>query len=192
MLKVKELIEKLPGSWSELTFEKYKTLLDLTIEEQDDFGGLFVGADNTIKILSRLTGASVEELEQLPLASIQQLSSRLSWMGETPEAQKTSTIKWKDLDIVTYNDYITYLQLSGEPLKHMTTIIKAFSTTELTEQQIDELSVQDVITGFQLLHQHVKKSMRLTAMSLLVKLIKQVVKGWMKKGPQLFKLKTTK
>jgi hypothetical protein len=192
MLNVKELIERLPGSWSELTFAKYKTLLDLTIEEQDDFGGLFVGADNTIKILSRLTGASVEELEQLPLASIQQLSSRLSWMGEVPEAQKTSTIKWKELDKVTYNDYITYLQLSGEPLKHMTTIIKAFSTTELTEQEIDELSVQVVITGFQLLHQHVMKSMRRTAMSLLMKLPKQMVKGWVNKLQQLFKKKTTR
>ena len=189
MLSTKELIEKLPSSWNDLQLKNFMKIMDVEIADSDEFGGMFNGVDNTIRIASVLTGVASEDLEKLPFKELNRVGETLTFMTTEPAPAKTSTIQWKSLENVSYNDYVTFISLSKEPLKHLVTIIKAFSVNEMTEEQIENLSTQDAMSGFFLLNSQLNKYLRRIIRSTTWKLKMEKGKQAMK---QLFKPKTTK
>ncbi len=180
MINTKELVEKLPGSWDELKLKDYQKFTEIEVSEQDEFDGLAIGVDNTLKVISTLSGVSIDNLEQLSYAALQPIAAKIAFMLDVPKPGKESSIKWKTLEEITYNDFITFMQLSKEPFVNLHKIIKAFSKIEMTEEQVADLSTQDAVTGFFLLRQQNRKFFNNSIKSSAIKLFKQTIRELLK------------
>lgn len=182
-MNTKELIKSLPGYWEELKLKDYIRLTDIQVKEDntDEFTGLFNGMDNTIQVASILSGMEPNDLESLPMGDIGAIGAKLSFLSQEFIPSNKSSIKWKDIEGCTYNDYITFLNLSKDPIKNLTHIIKAFSKDKLTDEQVSNLSVQDVMTGFFLLRILVKKYLKRSIRYSKMKVMGQVIKETWKK-----------
>jgi hypothetical protein len=161
---MKEVYDKLPGSWAELKFKDFKKILDIPVSESDEMDGIFNGQDNSIKTLSVLSGVSVEELYQVDLVTITALTNKIDFIMVEPDPkQAKSSLKWKEIDKISYGEYITFVMLSQQPFKNLDLLIQAFSLEELTTDQIQELSMLEVYAGFFTLNQTVEKYMKTMA-----------------------------
>lgn len=168
-----ELIEKIPGSWEEFKFSDYLKILDLEVSEDDEFDGSFNGIDNTLKVISALTNISISELEAIEIQTITSIAKKLYFMVELPNTKNfKSKISWKKLEEVSYGEYITYVMLAKEPFKNLKIFIKAFSSDDLTEEEIDNLSMMEAYAAFFTLNKYVGKSMNSMARKERMKLIK--------------------
>lgn len=174
-MNTKEVYDKLPASWDELKLKSFLKLTDLQIEETDDFDGILVGVDNSLKVIATLADVTVEELEALPIREITKIANKIAFISELPVADKSS-IKWKAIDTVSFNDFIVFKTLAQEPIKNMPSIIKSFSKNELTDEQILDMSTTDAYAAFFLLLQSVKKSVRHMIASSSKTLLKQSLK----------------
>ena len=191
MIDYKKIYNQLPASWNELKLKDFQKVVDVEISERDEMLDSFIGTDNTLKLISKLTDTPVDRLEELPLFQVAYLSKKLEFISELPSMGKTSVIKWKNIEEISYNDYVTFQNLQHQPLQNLSTIIKAFSKNDMTEEQIGELGMEEIMTGFFLLQKVVKKYITNTKRSLIKKLIKQTIKEKIMKL-QPFKQKTIK
>lgn len=172
----KEMMQKLPSNWGELKLKDYQKLLDLEIVEDDDMDNLFVGADNTLKVLAALTNTSFSVIETMPLGEISPLANRISFIQTLPERKKEGKIKWKKLEEVKYNDYITFLTLAKQPLHNMHLILKDFSINKMSEEDALELGMDEVYCGFFLLLKQSKKLISNSIKTLALRVIKNKIK----------------
>ena len=162
-MTIQEIIERLPGSWSEMKLRDYQKIAHVKITESDDAFNMFVGVDNTIKVISALTGINVEELEKLSMADLVKAANRLEFMAAMPDKVKNGKIKWKQLEEIKYDDFVAYNMLQGDLFNNMPTIITCFSYKEkykdgvddmfvrFTKEEIEEMGMDEVHTGFFLL-----------------------------------------
>lgn len=187
----KDLLNQLPGSWQEFKLKDFQKIVDVEVTEHDNSISSFVGADNTLKVISKLTDVALEQLEELPIYQVAQLSNKIGFISQLPEPDKKSSIKWKKLEEITYDDFITYQQLQSKALQHLPVLIKAYSKDAMTVEQIGELNMLDVYTGFFLLRKAVKKSVKRSLTSSTLQLIKQSAKEKVKKLFR-FKVRTKK
>jgi hypothetical protein len=133
-------------------------LTDIAIEEEDEFDGMFVGVNNTIKVLSTLSNVPANEIEALPMHQMNKLAKKIEFTTALPKTDAKSKIIWKKLDEVTYGDFTTFQMLSKDPIPNLPVIIKAFSKDEITEEQVLDLDVETCFNGFFFLLNHVKVS----------------------------------
>jgi hypothetical protein len=148
MTNTKGLLEKLPSKWNDIKLYQYKKISDLTINESDD---PLDGVDNTLSVIASLLDIPVEELEALPMKNIQAMASKMAFIAEAPKPTGKSPMKMKTIEQITYNDYVTYIQLSSDPIHNMTQILKTFSTDGLSEEEIDGLGMEQAMNAFFLL-----------------------------------------
>lgn len=171
--------ENLPTSWDNFRFEDYMKCIDINLSEGNlsEVDELFSGLDNTIRVISALTNVPLSELENADLSLITSLAKRLSFMVELPKEKSTSTLNWKNVDEVNYNDFVTFISLSKDPIHQLPLIIKTFSKEPLTEEQINNLSVSEVYSGFFSLRKLALKSMRSSQKQVAIQLTKFQVKS---------------
>lgn len=178
MQNIENLLKLLPGSWDELKLKDFLKIVDVVVKDTDDMDNLFVGLDNMVSVISVLTSVSVKELEEFQLESVNRLVSKISFIQNQPKPAKTS-IQWKKLEEISYNDYVFYISQSKDLLHNMPAIIKTFSKAELTEEQIKDLSMSEVHAGFFTLNKQLKKSTKSMLRQSLRALAKNKVKeGW--------------
>jgi hypothetical protein len=158
-----KIIEKIPTSWEEVTIRDYEALSEISITENSEADNLFVGIDNTLKVLSYFTETSIEELEKLPMTEITSMSKRLDFMMQPVKTEKKSKIKWKKVEEITYNDFILYQQFSADFFKNLHLLIPAFSKEKISEEEVLNLSVVDMTTAFFFLKKLAEKSLKRTA-----------------------------
>jgi len=184
-MNTKEILTKLPNSWDEITLKDFQKLTKANVSENESGSDLFDGVENTIEIISKLTGVSVDDLEALPIQELGVLGTKLSFMMEPPKPSNKSILKWLRIDEIPYNSFVNYIQLQDTQLENLHIIIKNFSKTELTEEQILELPITEVVTGFflfrKLLRKYLKNLVRLNKM--------EILKYQMKEKLQAFKQK---
>ncbi len=160
-IDVKKIYDKLPSSWEQLKLKDFKKLTNVEIVEEDALtDDLFVGADNTIRTISSLTDTPVELLENLPFNALKMLADKIGFLNEAPEIQKESVINWKKPDEITYSDFTFYQTIADDVFNNMELVIKSFSKTKLSDEEILELNMKDVNTAFFLLGKDVQKSLR--------------------------------
>ncbi len=63
--RIEQIAKQLPGSWNELKLKDFYKLYSLKITEKDEFDDLFVGVDNTYSVITTLSDATVEELDEI-------------------------------------------------------------------------------------------------------------------------------
>lgn len=196
MINTNEILKKLPKSWKEVTLSQYQRLLpELTaltetatknFEEED---ALYYITDSMFVYLSVFTGLSIEELTKLNSIDLIKLSNRLSFIDKQPDFTKETSIEWKAFDEIKYKDLVTYMILHKSHIQNMHLIIKAFSKTELTDEQIANLSMQEVSNGFFLLQKLVRKSMSHSKWRLRKVYLKQITKEKLAAFMRIFRSK---
>ena len=187
-MNYKDIISNLPSKWEDINLHQFKKLLDLKVSEsEDEIDGLFNGVDNTIKVLSVLSGISIELLESCPFPIIQEMANKIGFTLNEPDPKKcATTLKIKNLESITYDNYVTFITLANEPLKNITQIIKSFSAVELSDEEIEKLSVTEVMGAFFLLTQKLRKYIRCSTKQAVMKLLKQAIREFL---TQVSKLK---
>lgn len=172
----KDLLKELPGSWSEFKLKDFMKTLDVAITDQDlETSSLFVGLDNSLKVISALCNVNVEDLESLPLWQIAELTNKLAFMADLPKEGETS-IKWKTMNEMSFNDFVTYKNAESKPLHSLPLIIQACSEAKLTEEQVQNLSMAEVHSGFFTLNKMLKRYARRSIISSSLLLMIQVTK----------------
>ncbi len=156
-----QLLKQLPSKWEEVTLRQFNKL---TTTDITDNGDEFDGIQNVISIIAILTDSTVDEIESLPMKDLQELGSRLNFITTQATPSKTTRFKWKRLSDVTYNDYVSFIQLQDKQLENLHVFIKNFSTTELSEEDILELPITECLAGFFLF----KKQVQLSVKSLIL------------------------
>ncbi|RZK12909.1 MAG: hypothetical protein EOO46_01355 [Flavobacterium sp.] len=165
-----ELLQKLPSSWDDVKMKDFQKILDLSIsenqsihfdEDPDSIGDIFDGAENSCKLLSVFLDIPVEELEAMPYLDLLKLASYVEWVTTLPEPANTSTIQWKDFETISFNSFISFQNWSKEPLKNLPALVAEFSN--LTKEEVLEVSVPDAFFGFFLFKKKMLKSLKHSA-----------------------------
>lgn len=176
---MKEILKNIPSSWAELKLKDYNKLFELGIKV--DEGEFTLISNNSLKAFSILSGLSIEELEDLPITAIGEINNRLSFLQTLPEPKAKSKLKWKKIDEVPYGAFIAFVQAQSDPLKSIHLILKEFSLNKLTEDEILDLTMDEVYTGFFLFQTSVNKSSKRIIFRLVkrlgLKIIKESLKG---------------
>jgi hypothetical protein len=173
----KELINSIPSSWDTLTLRQFQKIIDIVPVEEDS---LFVGVNNSMKVIAALTGRSEEQISSMDIPTVTAMAERLNFMLTEPDKRGKTVLKWKQVDKITYNEYVTFLTVSKDPLHNLHTLIQAFSTNDLTDEQVLNLSMQEVHVGFFILVRHVRKYVKHLILikslrMLLIQLPKQIL-----------------
>jgi hypothetical protein len=175
----KQILNDLPKDWSELKFEQYKKILDMGVAETDEVDDIFVGQMNSIKTISALTDIPVDELSELDYSIVIPMAKKIEFTLTMPEFNKKhSIIQWKKIDKVSYDDYAAYMMLTKNPedyFKNIVPIIKSFSVNELTDEQINQMSMMEAFAGFFTLDRYVSKFIKNMLLRLMRKLVKQLI-----------------
>ncbi|RZK45975.1 MAG: hypothetical protein EOO97_00120 [Pedobacter sp.] len=157
MIDVKELLQKLPGSWSELTLRQYQKLAYMEVSDGplDELASMVDAAENIVKVASTLTGIDLEELEAgLPMKELSLVGQKLAFLSQDPKPMKKSPITWKTVENASLSDFILFNALKADPfsvIKDLHKVIKAFAVEQMTEDQVLDLPMDVVKTGFFLL-----------------------------------------
>lgn len=168
-----KILDKLPSNWTEVTLRDYIKLSGIKVVETDDVDGMSVGIGNTLEVISVLSETSVERLEELPMQDILVLGKKVDFISIEPTITKSGDATFKSLEEITYNDFVTTNEiLSKEPFKNMHKIIKCFSKKKITEDEALDLTMPEVMNGFFLQRQGLKKSYHDMIQSLRKEIIK--------------------
>lgn len=151
-----KIYNSLPSSWEDFRFEDYLKCIDIPIKEGEE---LTDDLDNTLAVIEAITGVSVKELEDLDMVTISAFANKLAFMKEMPKGGKSS-IDWKKVEEITYNDFVSFATIQKDAVRGMGDIIKQFSKNGLTDEEINEMSVQEVHAGFFTLRKYLRKYMR--------------------------------
>lgn len=180
MRKFQEILDKLPSSWEEITLKTAIKYLNVEMEfpvDGDEFEKIQIGLNNIYKTIAVLTDISIEEAREIPKQWIDKMAVKTAFMNTNPIPKKESKIKWKGFDEISYDDFISFIQLQNEQwIDKMPTVIKAFSKNKLSEEEILEMNMLEVHTGFFLLMRQLKKSIRRMKIQTSNQLIKQGIK----------------
>jgi hypothetical protein len=173
----KELLKRLPKSYREVNYKTYLDIInnvmvdkpDSYIGEEDEF--LFYQSYST---LSLLLDIPYTELEELPFTVIQPLLSGLDFLNnEIPLSY--SSVKIKDIEVLTYKEYQSLIYLMPEMFNHIDDILEIV-VVDITKEQIDKLSILEVIAIMGKLATSYKKSLNHSQKSLGWKLLKMTLK----------------
>ncbi|WP_313235705.1 hypothetical protein [Sphingobacterium multivorum] len=161
------------NSWYTLPFKKYTEIVHY--KQTDDL-------TNIIYLVSILKDKEIGELENMKKKDFDVLASDLTFIYEQPNL-KEANIKWniKNLENITMENFIDYENLKGDEI-NMASILSFMS--EKTEDEINEMATTEVLNGFFLLQQNLKKYMKSLMYSLLKKSVKMKLKKlvrWRKK-----------
>lgn len=169
-MKLNDILHKLPSSWEDFKFGDYLKTLEVTIDESGDS---FAGLNNSLNVVSAITDIPVEELEQLPLNDVQVIGKRLSFITELPKDFKgKASLQFKSISEITYNDFTTYLGYADNVLPNLPILLKTFSKSPISEEQIKSLSVAEVYHYFFILKKIALKSLRHSTRLQAVKIMK--------------------
>ena len=181
-MNLKELLTKLPNNWNEINVKQFQELTTANITNNQDG---FDGVENSLEIISKFTQTPVDVLEQMPMKDISSLANKLEFMLVPPAPAKETLLKWKTIEQITFNDYVSFLQVSENPLQNISMVVKNFTISELNKEDIEALPITEIVTGFFLFNKGVKKylkrSIRLTRMKAIKLTIQEKLKGWQQK-----------
>lgn len=127
---------EIPTSWDGVSISKWKKLMELG-----------KGAENmrseefNIEVLSIMTGMSVEEIENLPLVTVQSLLSSISFINQPPTPDKSRIkrsytingkkyVVFKNLKEITTAQYIDFQSYSKDMDKNISEILAIFLIPE--------------------------------------------------------------
>lgn len=190
---LKELLDKLPNSWDDFTLEQFQkvgTIIDADEVGEDE---MFKGVYNSIEMVGKLLDISPEAIGKMPFHITTRLCDKLSFTVQSPDIKEKSKYQWKDIDEITTDDIITMIKMGPQFIENSTEVVKAFCKDKLTTDEIKQMPMSEVVTGFFLLGINAKKYMDYTQTYLIRRIVIMKIKAWisrfipykMKQGKQL-------
>ncbi|WP_322518608.1 hypothetical protein U0033_26525 [Chitinophaga sancti] len=177
MNNIEEIIKNLPSSWKELKLKDYLKIVDVSLIEytNDIYGADFVKLDNAIRILSSLTGLTVDEIEKLPMSYVNQMVAKISFMDKLPSERIKPPFKIKRIEQITFEEYISFLNYTHKPeliFSNLPNIIRQFSITPFTQEEVENLNMEDVLSCFFLSKKQLMTSLNNSIRQTVMRLIK--------------------
>lgn len=168
-----EILDKLPNSWSDIKFKTYLELMKVKVDGSED--PLEVIKTN-IDICSLFLGLPANIIEQFPMSVIKAMNEKLSFLSERCKPVDKSKFVWKhQLMEPTYDDFITFVkvseQLNAGDMSNFPLLIKVVIKSEVTDEQILDLPMDEVEYGFFLLRKFSMKYLQHTMKDLTAKMI---------------------
>jgi hypothetical protein len=181
-MNYQDIIKRIPTSWETMKLEQFQKLLDIIlVETEDEFSGnLFIGMDNTLMVISRLTDIPVSELEAMPIQAVNEMAKRLDFMTTLPQTKVTSNVIFKEVDEITYNDFVLYSNMAQQPngvLSNLPLVLQSFAKKKMSLQEVNDLNMVDCFTGFFLSERNTKKWCGRTAKSLKKKIRREMIRA---------------
>jgi hypothetical protein len=177
-MKAKEIYNRLPSSWDEVTLQKFRQLIaadKAQVEVEDDFE---LGTERTVTLIAAFADTTANVIEKQPFTEVVKMMEKLAFLDTEIEVLKETRIKWKKIDQITYDDYVTFQKYGHDLYGNMPIIIKAFASPNmrLTEEEINQLNMPEVMTGFFTLRKSLIRLSTCMLLSLSLKWIKQKTK----------------
>ena len=189
-----ELLDKIPSGWNDLTLKMFVECLSTNqILESDDvselketFSDTVIEVENSIRIISMFLGMDKKIIEQFPISTITKMNTRLSFLVNKPEPLKNPKYKWiTKIEEPDYNSFIVYLkvkeQLEKGSYDNIKLLVKQICLDELTDEQLDNLPMDEVETGFFLLRKSLMKYLKSMKTSLNKVILKERMRTKMRK-----------
>lgn len=186
-----EKIKSLPKSWDELSFGMYLLLLnsksiedDYQDDETDSLSKQYQRAKEAIRTL---TGASIEEIEQLPLSVTNEALNRLSFMSTPMPKPKVENLI-KKVDEITFQNFVDYINYSKNVqsyYQNFTKILPLF--TDITEQEILDAPAHYIFFLVDDVKKKSRRLMRISILSTINKIIKLMMNRMIGKMKKIFK-----
>lgn len=170
------LINQLPSGWHDFKAGDYLRCLQhikYYEAEPDD-------PTPAIHILSVLLAIPFDQLyERTAPAVIQAMIARISFMSQEPKGRAVD--QWfKDVhnvNDINYRDFTALQSLMKDPVNNMLKIITAFNATPITEDEVNNLSVEEVHNRFFTLLKYSKKLLRSSTQHLAKTIVKQQLRS---------------
>lgn len=169
---MKELIEKLPKNWNEVTLEMYLRVLDVELDNDLEIGDEECNLqviDNVLIMTAALIREDVKKFRQLETTDILKIYAVMQFLNieVTPHVLPIETMK-KDIDF-SYDNLITYSQLTKDKsriLHNLPAIIKTYLNKDVTDEQVLQMNMVDVMTVFFFVNAKLKAYLTTTLESL--------------------------
>jgi hypothetical protein len=175
------ILKKLPNSWNDITLKQFYQLQQVEFNSEDSTNGI----DTTLEMASILSGIAIEEFESLPMSDIITIGNHLEFMVDKPKENNNTSLRWKTIDSITYDNYVCYIRYSKDILNNYHTFIKDFSINKLTDEEILNLPITDVMNGFFLFRKNLTKYMKRLTWQTKIKILwltmKQTLQTWFRK-----------
>lgn len=185
----KQILNKLPGNWNELSLKTYIKLSPV-LNDSDKEPELYnediftekleADVDKNIQIISLLTDVPVEVLlTGYTMNQFEGFVSKLMFLA-TPPVTGKPVINYITFDKLTYDGFITFNKMQrdlsdegilGSAINNLSTMLSIFSKDKLTPEQIENLSMPEVIAGFFTVAKNLEKSLKRSERSLLKQLM---------------------
>jgi hypothetical protein len=177
-MKASELYDRIPSSWEEVTLDKFRQVIALEKSMMEIEDELIPGETRTIALIAAFTDTTPDVIRSVNFIEVNRMMQKLSFLDHEIPVLQQSKIKWKKVDQITYDDYVTYMRYSHDLYGNMPIIIKSFAlpTIKLTEEEINQLSMPEVMTGFFTLRKSLLRLSTCMLLSLSLKWIKQKTK----------------
>jgi len=160
MKKHSELYEniynQLPRTWSDVTLSQFQKLMKCKVEEgEGDLNGMY----NTIEAIHQLTGVPHDQIEGLSMLEVSALAQKMDFLTSKMELVeiKNCRIKWLTIDEINMDKYIQFVK-TEDHMVNLHNFIKQFSKNGFTDEEIDQLPIAEVMTGFFLFRTELMKS----------------------------------
>ncbi len=167
------MINALPKSYKELNYKTYVAILNkLPNEKPEELSPTDWSRIVHLATLSILLKVSEAEIEALPAIEVMRLIQSISYLDKPIEPAKTH-LKVKDLKELTFDEFATYQRLRLDQWNNLKDILLIFLKDQ-TPEQIDALSIYDVMQVFFCLKKLTRKSLTRLKYSTLKTLLAQI------------------
>lgn len=181
-MNLKDILNKLPGNWSELTLRDYIKLSPVISDEPESelidpdiiTINILSELDKNIQIISLLSDSEVDVIEQLTMVQLNELVTKISFISELPSTVKP-TIKYKQFSELSYDNFITFQKLNldftpdsilSNAVQNLPTMLSVFSQDNKDPEYFLDQSMPEVLAGFFIVISNTKKYLKRTEASL--------------------------
>lgn len=169
----KEILDLLPENWSQIKFKTYLELMKLKVSIDEDPVEIL---NSNLEVCSLFLDLPTAIVEQFPMSTIKAMNNRLAFLSEKAKPIASSKYLWKTtITEPTYDDFITFIKVSEQinqgSLDNFPLLIKIMLKKEMTEEEILNMSMDEVEHGFFLLRKYSMNYLKLTMKDLTVKAI---------------------
>lgn len=203
MNSFKEIFNRLPSSWSQVTLDDFVryTKLPVNADAEDSSSE---DIDKALRIIAAFADVEQSVLEQFTPHQLNELGKKLEFVNREPALVKTN-IKVKRADELSFDDFTLYAGLVNDVYNNLPEILHAFAYREekklFSRNQIKKLSIEEIkslcwpeaCTIFFLQAKALRKFLNATRTSLTVKLVRQTAKELVSlAGRKMFGRRTSK
>lgn len=189
-MTAEEILQKIPGSWSEFKLKDYirSTQFERLVKSTDDeVEALDIDVENMFRLIASIVDVPVETVRALSWADQKRAMDRLKFMDKEPGKKENCVLDWKHPDDLSYADFVAFITLQEDMFNNMPLLIQSMIKNKLSEDEIKELTMDEIHYGFFLQRRTYRKHRSHTLRCLAKRAIRQALKEMWQRLKRLFK-----